>query len=222
MRFDAPDMTRVFSVSARAMVFLVLAVLAVALAAPPAFSGEPLPKTLSVIGVRNDIKKKGWNDQLIGYGLSHLLLQKLHDTGLYVPVEDNPEILDAVDKMVQTQWDGNGKFYSAKDADKIATDLNCDAVAYARAVKFSTRRRRGLAGPFSSAKTTVIVDIEVYLKEKDKKLKKAKGRGRAATKSVGVFFHVRKDKIYFDETTVGKAATQALEEAIKKLKLSKK
>ncbi len=176
-------------------------------------------RTLAVIGVKNDIKKKEWNDHLIGYGLSHLLLQKLHDTGQYAPVEDNPEILDAVEKMIRTQWEGGSGIYSEQDAEKIARDLDCDAVAYARAAKFSTRRRRGFAGPFSGAKTTVVIDIEVFLKEKGKKLRKAKGRGKASTKSMGVFFQVREDRIYFDETTVGKAAADALENAVKGLKL---
>jgi len=146
-------------------------------------------------------------------------MQKLHDTGQYVPVEDNPEIVDAVEKLVNDQWKRGAAFYTEKGAEKIAQDLGLDAVAYARAKKFSTRRRRGFSGPFSSSKTTVIIDIDVYLKEKGKALRKASGRGKSSTRSVGVFFQVRKDKVYFDETTVGKAAAQALENAVKGLKI---
>jgi len=203
------------SIIKAAAVFL----LAVFLAPGHGFAEGPAKKRLVVIGVKNEIREKEWNDQLIGYGLSHLLLQKLFDTGRYAPVEDNPEIVAAVQKMIQNQWQGDEPLYRAEDAGRIAGQLSCDAVAYARAVCFATRRVRGLAGPFSGAKTTVEIEIEVYVKEKDKPVVSAMGKGEACTRSLGVFFQIREDKVYFDETTVGKAAALAMEKAVSELRL---
>lgn len=176
-------------------------------------------KRLVVIGVRNEINKPEWDNQLIGYGLSNLLLQKLFDTGRYIAIEDNPEILDQIDTLIRTQWQGQASYYSAKDADRIGADLGGDAVAYAKVTKFSTRRKRGFAGPFSGANTRVIVELEISLKEKGLPVKVARGKGDASTKSMGTFFIIREDKVYFDETTVGKAAHEAITDAIDKMKL---
>lgn len=185
----------------------------------PSIAQESDLKRLTVIGVRNEIKKPEWDNQLIGYGLSNLLLQKLFDTGRYIAIEDNPEILDKIDTLIRTQWQGQASYYSPKEADKIAADLGSEAVAYAKVIKFSTRRKRGFAGPLSGANTRVIVELEISLKEQGQPVKVAKGKGEASTKSMGTFFIIREDKVYFDETTVGKAAHEAMTDAINKMKL---
>ncbi len=182
-----------------------------------AASGEK--KRLAVIGIRNEIDKPEWDNQLIGYGLSKLLLQKLFDSGRYVAIEDNPEILARIDKLIEAQWQMQSSFYSPDDADRLARDLGSDVVAYAKVVKFSTKRTRGFAGPMAGAKTKVIVEIEVSLKEKGQAVRTAKGKGDAATKSMGAFFSIREDQVHFDKTTVGKAAHRAIVKAIKKLRI---
>lgn len=175
---------------------------------------DTVKKRLTVIGVRNEIDRSEWNNQLIGYGLSNLLLQRLFDLGHYVAIEDNPEIVDKIQHLIKSQWQRQASFYSPGDADRIAMDLGSEVVAYAKVIKFSTKRRRGFAGPFSGAKTKVIVELEVSLKEQGKPVMVARGKGEASTKSVGVFFEIRKDVVYFDKTTVGKAAHKAIDNAI--------
>lgn len=190
-------------------------VLQPALAETP--SGAPL--TLTVIGVKNGIKDPRWDNQLIGTGISMLVLQALYETGRFRPVEDRPEVLSEVDRLVKLQWAGENPPYQEADAEKLAGELATDAVAWARTIKFSTKRRRGgIGGLLGSAKTTVTVEVEVFVKEKGKPAVSAKGSGEACTDSLGVFFQIRKDQVYFDQTTVGKATQQAVYEAVKEMK----
>ncbi len=176
-------------------------------------------KKLAVIGVRNEINRPEWNNQLIGYGLSHLLLQGLYDTGNYVGLEDNPEIIGEIKRLIGTQWKGDAPLYTPEDADRIARNLGSEVVAYARAIKFSVKRRCSFMGPLSKAKTKVVVEVEVYLKEQGKTVKTSKGKGEASTNALGAFFEIRKDKVYFDKTTVGQAAQKAITNAIKGLRI---
>jgi len=173
-------------------------------------------KRLAVIGVKNEIHEPEWDNQLIGYGLSYLLLQELFNKGGYIPVEDNPEIIKEIDRLIASLWK-NRSFYNETDAEQIANQLNCQTVAYAKVTDFSVKRKRGFAGPFSKASVIVGVEIEVHLKESGQPVKISKGKGEAFTKSTGLFFQIRDNNICFDETTVGKAAEKAVINAVKGL-----
>ena len=197
---------------------LALSGLLEARAEPPA-GCSPTPMTLAVIGVKNEIKDPNWENQLIGSGISHLVLQALYDTGRYVPIEDNPEIVAEVDRLIGLQWAGAAPRYGEADAARIAADLKTEAVAWARAISFSTSRRRSsFGGLVGGARTTVTVEVEIFVKEKDRPVISARGKGKASTDSLGVFFQIRKDKVYFDQTTVGKATQEAVTAAVKELK----
>jgi hypothetical protein len=162
-------------------------------------------KRLAVIGVKNEIQHDEWDNQLIGYGISQLLLQRLFDTGHFVPVENNPEIIKEINRLISMQWQGQAKFYDHEDVHRIAQEIGSEAVAYAKIKKLDKKRKRGFFGPFSAAKTNVVVEVEVYLKEMDTPIKISNGIGESATKSTGIVFQIRDDKIYFDQTSVGRA-----------------
>ncbi|MEW5735433.1 MAG: hypothetical protein AB1921_11290 [Thermodesulfobacteriota bacterium] len=183
------------------------------------FAGEP-PRTLAMAGVENRIDRPEWKDQLVGYGVSHLVLQGLYDTGCFVPIEQNPEVAEKAKKLIALTWAGEATPYTPGALDGAACELSAQAVAFARTLDFSVCRSRGFAGPFSAAKTTVTVTVEVGVKEPGKPEIVAQGKGSGQTRSVGAFFQIREDKIYFDETTVGKATQKAVAEAVEKLGLS--
>ena len=172
------------------------------------------PKRLTVIGVKNEIQHPDWDNQLIAYGISHILLQKLFEKGGYAPVEDNPEIIAEINRLIALQWEKN-TLPTPEDADRAAARFYCEAVAYARLTDFFTTRKRGFAGPFSRAVTKITVELEVYVKETGKPVRVSTGTGTAETRSSGVFFQIRKDRIYFDETAVGQATQKAIENAVK-------
>ncbi|MCP4716305.1 MAG: hypothetical protein GY868_14395, partial [Deltaproteobacteria bacterium] len=115
------------------------------------------------------------------------------------------------------QWQGEQPRFSPDEADRLAGRLRSNAVAYAVVKKFSTRRHRMFLGMASGATTKVIVKIEIFLKEPGQALRSATGTGEATTKAKGVFFQIRQDTVYFDETAVGRAAHQAITNALKGL-----
>lgn len=197
---------------------LVLALIAAAAFFPAGslMAGEK-PLTLAMAGVENRIDKPEWKDQLVGLGVSHLVLQGLYDTGCFVPIEQNPEIAEKAKKLIALTWAGEAKPYTPSGLDATAAELSAQAVAFARTLEFSLSRSRGFAGPFSTAKTKVTVEVEVGVKEPGKPERTARGKGSGATRSMGVLFQVREDKIYFDETTVGKATAEAVAEAVEEL-----
>jgi hypothetical protein len=183
----------------------------------PALSESGSVKKLAVIGICNEIDDPRWDNQLIGQGLADLLFQGLCDTGQYIGVEQNPRVIDEILRLRALQWDRKSPFYQPADAERISRKVRADAVAYAKVKDFSLARQRFSIGPFGGGKTKVTVLVEVYLKEAGGVLKRAQGKGEASTKQMGSFFQLREDKVYFDETTVGQAAQEAVKRAIDKL-----
>lgn len=171
-------------------------------------------KRLAVIGFTKNFSNPEWDNQLIGYGLSQLLLQKLYDTGRYTAVEDNPEIMLTINRLIEQQWNQDAVVHREHDAERIAGEVQADAVAYGKVLRFDTQRSRSFAGPISRSVTNVMVELEVYLKETPAPLRRSTAVGSAATRSVGMFFQIRDDKLYFDQTAVGRAAEQALTDAV--------
>ncbi len=180
-------------------------------------SGGEERKRIAVIGFANETNNPEWDNHLIGYGLSQLYLQKLFDTGKYVPIEDNPEIISEIDRLINNQWKADTGFYHENDAEKIAEVINADTVAYGKVVKFDVSRSKSFLGPFSSSKSKVSVEVEVHLKDRNSPARISRGTGTASTKSRGVFFQIRDDKIYFDKTAVGRAAEKAVAQAVEGL-----
>ncbi len=177
------------------------------------------PKKLVVIGVKSDVDLPELKDQLIGYGISSLLLQKLFDTGKYAPIESNPEIIEAINGLIKRQWMGGEKMYTPVEADQAAAQLRSDAVAYAKITKCEVSQSKSMLGPFSKARSKVIMEVEVYVKEKDAEVRSAAGEGDAATSSAALLYKMRDDKIYFDQTALGQATEKAIIAAVDKLQL---
>lgn len=175
------------------------------------------PKKLVVIGVKNDVDRPELNDQLIGYGISSLLLQKLFDTGRYIPIENNPEIIEAINGLIKRQWMGGEKLFTPKEADEASAQFRSDAVAYAKITKCETSQSKGMFGPFSKARSKVIMEVEIHVKEKNADLRSATGEGEAATSSSTLLYKMRDDKIYFDQTALGQATEKAIIAAVEKL-----
>lgn len=184
-----------------------------------AAAANPPSGRLVVIGVQSEVSRPEWDDQLIGYGLAQLLLQQLYDTGLYTPIEDNPEILAEIEKLIVRQWRGEANGYTPSEADALAEKFGSDVTAAAKIKKVATERSRGSIGPFSSAETEITVEIEVTVKKKGEEAVRASGEGRSSTKSKSMMFKVRDNKLHLDETAVGKAADKALKKAVEGLNI---
>jgi hypothetical protein len=170
---------------------------------------------LAVIGVSNESGEREFSKLLIAQGISQLVAQALFDTGRYVPVEDNPEITGRINELVVlAATSGEASVdYSRIDGQT----LGCDAMASAVVKKFSKSRMRGFAGPFSAANVDVEIEVEVAVREAGKPVMTASGNGTGTTKSRGVLFQVRENKVHFDQTSVGQATQEAVQQAVSRL-----
>lgn len=185
---------------------------------PPA--QEPSLYRLAVVGVRNETGEKEFSKLLIAQGVSQLVAQALFDTGRYVPVEDNPEITGRISELVALAAANGDQPLDYASLDRQA--LGCDAMASAVIKKFSKSRMRSFAGPFSAANVDIEIEVEVAVHEAGKPVMAASGSGTGTTKSRGVLFQIREDKVHFDQTSVGQATETAVHEAVTRLMAGKK
>jgi hypothetical protein len=181
---------------------------------PPAVPAPALIR-LAVIGVSNESSEREFSKLLIAQGISQLVAQALFDTGRYVPVEDNPEITGRINELVVLAATSGEASVDYSRIDGQA--LGCDAMASAVVKKFSKSRMRGFAGPFSAANVDVEIEVEVAVREAGKPVMTASGNGTGTTKSRGVLFQVRENKVHFDQTSVGQATQEAVQQAVTRL-----
>lgn len=192
--------------------------IAVCLFCAVTYAGEG-PKRLVVAEVVDETGNEKWRNHLIALGIADLLATELYETGRYVPVEANAEILEVLRGFLKERWVHSqaGDLPERPLADEqIYAKTGCDAIASVVVKKFSTRRISSI-GLVAASKTTIEVELEVTLKEKSGRIGSAKGKGTAETRALGVLFQIRNDKIYFDETTVGQATKKAVQDAVAKL-----
>lgn len=177
------------------------------------------PSTFAVVSVTNESSNADFNNLLVSQGIAQLVTQELFDTGQYLPVEDKPEIKQQIDKLVALSQ-SVGADAKPVDQQSVRNSLGVSTLANVRIKKISTSRLRAFGGLFSSATVNLKVDLEVELLEQNKPPLTLTGSGKGTTKSSGVLFEIRNDKIHFDKTSAGIAVTEAVKDCVSKLKNS--
>jgi hypothetical protein len=198
--------------------FLALAAIFWVSAAPaprPASAAEGL-MSLLVSGVRDETGDPDWQDQLIAMGISNLIAEELYNTGRFVPLETNPEIRERIQTLVAATWSETDQARQAQLMEE-AQSYGSDAIAHGVVRNFRKKRSRSFAGPFSKAKVKISFNVELTVDVRGEAPVSAVGTGKGVTRSKGLFFRVREDKIRFDKTTLGSAAHEAVREAVRKL-----
>ncbi len=168
-----------------------------------------------VTKIIDNTNNDGWKDQLIAYGIRNIVNNELYDTGKYIPVEDDPEMMQQIDKLIASNWQAAVNTDGAVDVEQQVKQI-ADCLVTVTVRDFKVKRRRSI-GLFSAAKTTIKITVDVELKHNDGTLLKVTGSGKGVTKSMGILFQIREDKVHFNETTVGQATQEAIHNAIKKL-----
>ncbi|MEN8134237.1 MAG: hypothetical protein ABFS18_01705 [Thermodesulfobacteriota bacterium] len=175
-------------------------------------SGE-LPR-LAVIGVTNGTAEKELSNLLITQGIAQLAAQELYDTGFFVPIEDNPEITGRINELVSLSLHSGAEELDPDRLFSTGRELGCQSVATVKITQLNKSRSRVGFGPFSSAKVKVKIEVEVSLKNDENPLISARGIGSGITRSKSFLFLVRKDKVSFDKTSVGRATQEAVRKAV--------
>ena len=157
----------------------------------------------------------GWKNHLIAYGIRNLVNNELYDTGKYIPVEDRPEITAQIDNLIAANWGNHADSQVASQAaEMVETVADCQVIVTVR--DFKVKRRRSI-GLFAAAKTTIKISVDIELHCNSGVVQKVSGSGDGVTKSMGILFQIREDKVHFNETTVGQATQKAIHHAINKL-----
>ncbi|MBF0234193.1 MAG: hypothetical protein HQK65_14320 [Desulfamplus sp.] len=174
------------------------------------------PEIFIVSGVKNETNDSDWNNRLIAQGIVNLISEELFKTGKFIPLEDTPEILTQIQQLSEYIWDTSDNI-KISQANEKARSFGSNIIVYGIIKKIKKSRTRTFAGPFSASEVVISVEIELTLNKNGQMITSARGTGKGITKSKSVIFRVWKDKINFDETSVGKAVYQAVQEAVQKL-----
>lgn len=173
------------------------------------------PVSFVVTSIKNKTGDKKWSNQLIALGIRNLINEELMKTGCLIPVETDPEISMEIDKTIKNGWMLSGE----KNKEDMHPIPPHKAEVHAVVKKMSKSRMNFFLGPFSSGKSTVTVVVELTLHLENGFETTAEGKGEGKTKTSGFIFQIRKDKIYFDESSIGRATHKAVKEAVKALQL---
>jgi hypothetical protein len=195
--------------------FVSAGVLFVDVGASDAVKVENAPVTFVVTSIKNETDDRKWSNQLIAIGIRNLINEELLDTGCLVPLETDPEITEKIDNSIKNGWMLSGK----KEGALLPPVPKHGAEVEAVIRKMSKSRVNFFLGPFSSGKTTITVVVGLTIRLADGTEIKSEGSGEGKTKTSGFLFQIRKDKIYFDESSVGRATHKAVREAVKALEL---
>ena len=180
------------------------------------YADESSDKTrFLVVAVDDNTGHEGWKNHLIAYGIRNIVNSELYDTGRYIPVEDRQEITSQIDKMIDSKWAGSAPNQQEFElAEEVKDAAECLVSVTVR--DFKVKRRRSI-GLFSAAKATIQIFVDIELKNNNGLVQKISGKGKGVTKSMGILFQIREDKVHFNETTVGQATQKAIHNAIAKL-----
>lgn len=180
--------------------------------------GQASRPTLLVLGFENEVRGEIWTDARIGFGLRTLLGQLLYESGCFRPIEEKGEVLVKVKSIQSSLWAKSGTNSKGPPLSQLARGWKTDWTAYGTVLSAKRARSRSFISLFSTAKETVTVNLKASLVSADgRKVISAPGRGTSSFKAKAVGFTIRRLKILFDETTVGRATKAALESAVKRL-----
>lgn len=195
----------------RQLFFLIWLLLLATLASrPSAVAAQPSAprQPFVVVKVQNRTGQPAWENHLIAYGIRTIVNDELYRSGRYIPIEDDPEMRDQIDRFIAADWQATTA--SAPPA------ISCDTQVRVYIERFTTSRLRSI-GLFAAAKTTLQVDVSIEIAQQGQPLQRLTGSGKGVTKSLGILFEIRQDKVHFNETSVGQATQKAIEDAIAKL-----
>jgi curli biogenesis system outer membrane secretion channel CsgG len=168
---------------------------------------------LIVLGMSNEVSDPHWKDAKIGFGLQNIVSEAFYDTGRFAALEDNDEVRKKLRDISQKLWTGEIKSDPGAESDSIAHGI--EFLAYGRVYYYGTPQSSASFGVLHSQTTETVIRVEIVLQNRlTGQNLKAKGVGVAKTTANSVVFNYREDRVLFDETTVGKATREAVQDAV--------
>ncbi len=178
---------------------------------------EPARPTFYVIGVKNHVKGKEWQDMGIGFGISNLIAQYVYDTGEFIPIEEKGEIKKAIRENREFYWRFKGKVKES-DIQKKAEEIEVDFVFLGEVKKCKKYRKKAFIGFVSKYQTTVRVFFTLHMiNKKTGEKKTVKGEGYSTKGATGFVFEAIDGEIKFNSTMVGLAIEEAVKNSVDNL-----
>jgi len=173
---------------------------------------------LLVIGVVNELEGKDWQDWRIGFGVRTLITQAFFNSGKVTILEEKPEIKAQITEINRRIYLFGKEDTTITKGIEEAKDFGADYIAYGKIIYFGRPQTDVSVGVLHSKTIETIIRIEVTLQNLHTgKSISSKGMGKAETQANAMLFSIREDNVLFDETTVGIATRQAVEDAVDKL-----
>ena len=180
--------------------------------------GDTSENNLVVIGVVNGLSDERWKDYRIGFGVRILIAQVLFNTGKFNTLEDKSEIREKIRELSRGIWESPKKKYKFSKDRETVESMGVNYIAYGRIFYFGKPQTDVSVGIMHKRVVETVIKIEVTIENihTGKKIS-SKGMGKAKTKASSVLFSLREDRVLFDETSIGIATKNAVEDAIEKL-----
>lgn len=164
---------------------------------------------LAVMGLTSDVKDEAWRDERVGLGLRSILSQLFHEHGSFLLVEEKEDIRRQLEVLAAASWQTSGEAVPPPDLPE--TDL----LAYGRILFYGKPQVSLNAGPFHARTDTVIIRLEVTLKDPATgAFRRAEAEGAASVTAGSALFTYREDGLDLSASTVGTATRKALEAAV--------
>jgi hypothetical protein len=171
-----------------------------------------------VIGVVNELDNKDWQDWRIGFGVRTLITQAFFNSGKVTILEEKPEIKEQIVEINRRMYLFGKEDSTITNGIEEAKDFGADYIAYGKIIYFGRPQTDVSVGVLHSRTIETIIRIEVTLQNiHTGKSISAKGMGKAKTQANAMLFSIREDNVLFDETTIGIATKQAVEDTVDKL-----
>ena len=173
---------------------------------------------LLVIGVVNKLEGKEWQDWRIGFGVRTLITQAFFNSGKVTILEEKPEIKGKIAEMNRWMYLFGQQDTTISGSIEASKPLGADLIAFGKIIYFGRPQTDVSVGVLHSKTIETIIRIEVTIQNLHTgKSISARGMGKAETQANAMLFSIREDNVLFDETTVGIATKQAVEDAVDKL-----
>ena len=180
--------------------------------------GDASENNLIVIGVVNGLSDERWKDYRIGFGVRTLITQALFNTGQFNILEEKQEIKEKIKELSRGIWESSKKKYKLSRDIETVKSMGVDFVAFGRIFYFGKPQTDISVGIMHRRVIETVIKIEITIENiRSGKKISSKGMGKAKTEASSILFSIREDNVIFDETSIGIATRNAVEDAIEKL-----
>lgn len=183
-------------------------------------------ETLAVVGITQGESRrlrrqeqKHMANSRIGFGLNHLLAQTFFDTGKFVLFEEKDvQQREWLDGLARNYWVKSGATYLTEALRAVGLRLGVPLLAFATVSHAKTSKGSISIGPFSRHRQKLVIKVDACLYEVSTSQTLCHtGQGETKQEATGVLYEFNGDRLDFENSAAGRAAKQAVTQAVQNL-----